>query len=387
MEKPDFSEIKGRTRALIKERFIDRLGKRKIRFFISAGICLALFFVLHGITIKLSESLDEQNMSARWAADGGYAQISCFFSSNAEISAEKIEELEHTLDSALLEASIENEDDNGNDAGRRLFVYAYSADGVVEIESEHGKLKAKALGVGGDFFLFHRLKLKNGSFFSGNDVMQDFCIIDEDAAWQLFGSSDVVGQMVTVGGTPHIISGVIDRAEDKLSKAAGLSETLVYVSCESLSNYGTNNGINHYEICMPNPVSNYAYNLVKDKLKIDDKYIEIIENSGRFSLIKRIEIIKSFFVRSMNGKGIIYPYWENVARGYEDIIAFLTVMAFLFIAYAVIIYVWLVIYLWRNKGYTMGDVFSGIKGMIEDARDKRYQKAYNASKKEKGEEL
>ena len=130
--------------------------------------------------------------------------------------------------------------------------------------------------MGGDFFLFHRLKLKNGSFFSGNDVMQDFCIIDEDAAWQLFGSSDVVGQMVTVGGTPHIVSGVIERAEDKLSKAAGLSETLVYVSYESLSNYGTNNGINHYEICMPNPVSNYAYNLVKDKLKIDDKYIEII---------------------------------------------------------------------------------------------------------------
>ena len=38
-----------------------------------------------------------------------------------------------------------------------------------------------------------------------------------------------------------------------MEKAAGLTSTVVYVSYETLETYGTSNGINHYEIVMPNP--------------------------------------------------------------------------------------------------------------------------------------
>lgn len=50
--------------------------------------------------------------------------------------------------------------------------------------------------------MFHPLKLITGSYFSGNDLMQDYCIIDQDAAWQLFGSNDVVGMTVYIGNVP-----------------------------------------------------------------------------------------------------------------------------------------------------------------------------------------
>ena len=35
-------------------------------------------------------------------------------------------------------------------------------------------LTADAIGIGGDFFLFHPLTLLNGSYFSGNDLMKDY---------------------------------------------------------------------------------------------------------------------------------------------------------------------------------------------------------------------
>ena len=96
------------------------------------------------------------------------------------------------------------------------------------------------------------------------------------------------------------------------------------------------NGINHYEIVMPNPVDEFAYGKVKEGIGIDEKNVEIVENSRRYSLPNRIKTILAFGTRSMNGKAIIYPYWENLARGYEDIIALLTVVMLLLLLYPVV---------------------------------------------------
>ncbi len=65
--------------------------------------------------------------------------------------------------------------------------------------------------------------------------------------------------------------------------------------------YGTNNGINHYEIVMPNPVDEFAYGKVKEGIGIDEKNVEIVENSRRYSLPNRIKTILAFGTRSMNG--------------------------------------------------------------------------------------
>lgn len=54
-----------------------------------------------------------------------------------------------------------------------------------------------------------------GSYFSGSDLMQDHIILDQDSAWQLFGSYDVEGMQVMIGNVPHIVSGVIRREEAK----------------------------------------------------------------------------------------------------------------------------------------------------------------------------
>ena len=141
-----------------------------------------------------------------------------------------------------------------------------------------------------------------------------------------------------------------------MEKAAGLT-TVVYVSYETLETYGTSNGINHYEIVMPNPVDEFAYGKVKEGIGIDEKNVEIVENSRRYSLPNRIKTILAFGTRSMNGKAIIYPYWENLARGYEDIIALLTVFMLFLLLYPVVTVIWCFVHWWRHKGWTLKDVW------------------------------
>lgn len=335
----------------------------------TGGVSFAVFLILLAVTGHLASSLPEQRMAERWSEKGGVAQVSCFFSADARVTEDTLREFEYSLESFLQEASITQESEN---PGARLWTDAYSAEGKITLSSENGSLEADATGIGGDFFLFHPQKLLYGAYFSGNDLNQDYCIIDEDAAWQLFGSNDVAGMMVYIAGVPHIVTGVIERPDDRLVKAAGLDATRVYVSLSTLERYGSSRGINHYEIVMPNPVKEFAIKHVQEQLEKDERETEVLENTSRYSLLNRLKVIGAFGTRSMNGKAIIYPYWENVARAYEDIIGLCTVFMLIFLLYPTVLALVFFIQWWRHKGWTFKSVWLKIKDKMEDFRDRRY---------------
>lgn len=348
---------------------------KKIILGISGGISFLVFLILMLTAHHLGQAQTSQTMAERWSADGGAAQVSCFFSVNALVTEDRILEFEHTIDGALTDAAVVQESEN---PGARLWADAYSADGKITLSTDRGTVTADAVGIGGDFFLFHPQKLLYGAYFSGNDLMQDYCVIDEDAAWQLFGSPDVAGMTVYIGGIPHIVTGVVERPDGRLERAAGLDSTFVYVSYKTLSELGTNNGINHYEIVMPNPVSEFAYKYIKENLGSDEKETEVIENSGRYSFLSRLKLITAFGTRSMNGRAIIYPYWENIARGYEDILAVITLFELLLLAYAAVIALALFIIWWRRKGWTIKGKAIVLKDkaerLMEGQRERRLKK-------------
>lgn len=335
---------------------------KKLVLGISGGVSFLLFLILAFVTNHLGQTQDSQSMAERWSRDGNVSQVSCFFSVNAGMDEDRIKEFEHTIDSALADAAVLQESEN---PGARLWADAYSADGKISISSDRSSLEADAIGIGGDFFLFHPLKLLSGSYFTGNDLNQDYCVIDQDAAWQLFGSNDVAGMTVYISGIPHIVTGVVQREEGRLTEAAGLNSTLIYVSYQTLSELGTNNGINHYEIVLPDPVSNFAYNYVKEKLGNSEKETEVVENTSRYSFLSRLKLIPQFGTRSMNGKAIIYPYWENVARGYEDILTVVTLFELLFLLYAVILALVFFCIWWKHKGWTIREKWLILKDKAE----------------------
>jgi len=307
---------------------------KKLVLGISGGLSFLIFLILLITTNQIIGAQDTQQMARRWSKENDAAQVSCFFAADSETTEDTILMFEHGIDSALTEASVVQESEN---PGARLWADAYSADGKITLSNNKTSVTADAIGIGGDFFLFHPLTLINGAYFSGNDLMQDYCVIDKDAAWQLFGSYDVAGMTVYISGIPHIVTGVVERPEGRLAEAAGLEGTLVYVSLETLETLGTSYGINHYEIVMPDPVTGFAYNHVKENLGKEENATEVVENSARYSLLSRLKLIGQFGVRSMNGKGIIYPYWENMARGYEDILMILTLLQLLTLLYPVIL--------------------------------------------------
>lgn len=359
-------------------------NKKKCIWYCSAVVSFLLFLLLLGWTNHLANTQDAQQMAGRWSEKKDVAQISCFFSSKADVTEDTIQSFEYSLKNVLQEASITETSENPS---ARLWVDAYSADGKITLVNGKNTLDANAIGIGGDFFMFHPLKLITGAYFSGNDLMQDYCIIDQDAAWQLFGSNDVVGMTVYIGNVPHIVTGVVQRPDSRMDKAAGLNSTVVYVSYETLSAYGTNNGINHYEIVMPNPVDEFAYGKVKEGIGIDEKNVEIVENSRRYSLPNRIKTIFAFGTRSMNGKAIIYPYWENLARGYEDIIALLTVVMLLLLLYPVVTVIWCFVHWWRHKGWTLKEVWHTGKDKAERAVERRREKKHPHRERDVLEEL
>ena len=353
---------------------------KKIVLGISGGISFLIFLILLFTTNYLGHSQLSQTAADRWSSKKNASQVSCFFSVGSGITEDEIIDFEHTVDSALVDASVVQESEN---PGARLWADAYSADGTVNISTDKANITADAIGIGGDFFLFHPVKLLNGAYFSGNDLMQDYCVIDEDAAWQLFGSNDVAGMMVYIGGIPHIVTGVVERPDGRLAEAAGLDSTLVYVSYQTLNELGISHGINHYEIVMPNPVTGFAVNYIREKLGTEEKETEIVENTTRYSLLSRLKLLTQFGVRSMNGKAIIYPYWENIARGYEDILALLTLFGILFLAYPVGLGLVFFCIWWKHKGWTMRDVRLKLMDKAERWVEKRREKRRESRRKKK----
>lgn len=342
---------------------------------ISGAISFVIFLILLLVISHFGGVQSSQQMAQRWSKDGDVAQVSCFFSVDSGITQDRIQEFEHTIDSTLSEASVIQDSENPS---ARLWIDAYSADGSVFITSDRGALQANAIGIGGDFFQFHPMTIVSGFYFSGNDLMQDYCVIDRDVAWQLFGASDVSGMTVYIGNVPHIVIGVVERPEGRLSEAAGLDSPLVYVSYKTLTELGQSNGINHFEIVMPNPVTGFAENLIRENLGSDPLKTEVLENTTRYSLSSRLKLIAQFGLRSMNGKAIIYPYWENIARGYADILALLTFFEMLFLAYAIVTALILFIIWWKHKGWTVKEKCKILKDklerLIERSRAKRLEK-------------
>lgn len=290
---------------------------------VTAVVALAaavILLALSALAAHIKRIPVSQNMVSRWDSDGGYSQISVFYAKEARPDAMRLKSFEYSLPGAFVEGGIEEPSENA-----RMWVSAYSGDGRIQVTGNKGSIDTAAVGVGGDFFLFHPFKLLYGSYFSGSDLMQDGIIIDEDAAWQLFGAYDVAGMTVTIGGVPHYVAGVIRRDDSMMDKKAGTDKMTVYLSYDSLSRYGSTEGISCYEILLPNPVSGYGVKLVREKLGVDEQTSVLVENSERYSLVSLFKVIGAFGTRSMQTMGIIWPGWENAARGWEDVLALLLI--------------------------------------------------------------
>jgi hypothetical protein len=394
-------------------------NKKRNTVFIILAVLLLLDIILGLICRFIVSDLPDQLTAERWDEDGGAAQVSLFFTEDQMITVDNIRKLEYTMEKKMQETGITaDDDDEENSEGTdkkgspkivdtkpigkedsakseeetaeeepvKIYNSAYSAQGICTLAFENKKAEnIDAIGVGGDFFLFHPMELVSGGYFGGDDLMKDKIVIDEYLAWQLFGSSDIIGQCVTISGINHYIAGVVKCVGGRFNEAAGLSRSTVYMSYDSLAKYGTilsgriseieisedgakmqEGGISCYEVVMPEPVDGIALSIVKESAGLEDKYIAVVDNTKRFGGFALFDVIRGFGIRSMWTQPIYYPYWENVARGWEDVLGVIFLFRIIFkVAFWLIIAV-LVVIAYRNKTWT-------VRGVVKDLADRKYE--------------
>ena len=350
--------------------------KKKILLISVNALLVIAFIVCLAASGSIKKTLRSQQAATAWAGQSGerFAQISAFLPEGSTFGENAVRSLRESIDRALIDASLTEEE------GRKLYTDAWSAEGEVSIISSLGTSPAPAYGVGGDYFLFHPLKLRDGSYLSRNDLMKDRVVLDEELAWRLFGAVNLAGLEVLIGGKPHVIAGVVSREDDFASSKAYPGGAGLFMSFESLDDL-TEGGarIICYEIVMPDPITGFALDTMTELFP--NKSAAIVENSARYSLSSILKVIGAFGERSMRTDGIIYPYWENAARYTEDWLALLLLLSLALIVFPAVC---AVIYCVKVIRFSYGRGRGAIAQKVE-ARDERAAENYRQANLEEFE--
>ena len=298
-------------------------SKKKILLVAANAVLLVLIAVCLLKVNSYSRVLLSQQAAEYWAGDSAepFAQVSCFFPEAKLATTDSIFTFRKTIDGKLTDAGIEPKEEG------EYWTDCYSAEDSLTVAGDRNSSEATVIGVGGDFFLFHPYELISGSYLSEDDVMKDRVILDYELAWKLFGGTSLEGMSVTINGTPYYVAGVVRRETDKFSTKAFSGEPVMFMSYSTLSSLKEGTGISCYELAMPDPISNYAENFVKESFKTAEG-VEV-ENSTRYNFSSIFKMFTDFGSRSISNSGVVYPYWENAARISEVYVARLYVFVFL----------------------------------------------------------
>jgi hypothetical protein len=323
----------------------DRQMKRKAIFTAIINIsALLIFSVLLLISNSVKDSMKSQQTAEEWAAQGDtrFSQVSCFTSESSALTKDMLTKASYQIDEKLKQASINPY--ISEDSHQRIWTYAYSKSAKLTVKNENKSTEANAVVAGGDFFVFHPVKMLSGYYFSPDDLMQDRIVIDEDLAWQMFGSKNVVGMTLQIKDRTFLVAGVSSKPSDNISKLTYGKEPKVYISYDAYADiFPDNNSITCFEACIPNPVDSFAKDTVKSTIGLDESKIKLVENTNRYSFINMIKFIKSFAKRYIDDSEIYYPFWENSARVAEGRLSLLTALQIVFALPTVITVVVLII--------------------------------------------
>ncbi len=332
--------------------------------------------ILQLVQKKTSENLIDQRMANRWSKDHDYAQVSLFFPYGTELEETDIKGVDYQINHTLEEISMFAENPS-----QRLFLSCWYSTGSITLTRESATASVEAIGVSGDFFLFHPMEFISGEPIPTNSLMTDYVVLDERTAWNLFGATNVAGMEVRINGIPHIVSGVVKPDISKLSTLAGSKENLIYTTNESLKEYGTLDSAMAFELVMPEPYEGFAMDSLQ---KCFEKYKdsgEWIDNSKRFEFFKLWKIFKIRKSMVMQTKPVVYPYWENLARFYENkFIGFWEIRIIIYVISSITVILEL-ISIWKMRTFDKEDIKDAWIHMIERMREKRNLRK---AKKEEG---
>lgn len=355
------------------KKFLSQFSQPRLRRWALRG---AAVLALVGISLGLGAARrgllgrSDQQAAQSWSGDGTrFAQLSLFLAPGSALSSDGIREKRSALDTALTEASIKPANDTA-----RLWLDAYSCSYTGSASAGNASAKVNITAVGGDFFFFHPQRFLYGGGFAESDEQHDTAVLDELAAWQLFGSSDVVGRDLTVNGKDYLICGV---AAAKLGAADKLTYgelPRLWLSYDSV-HIGTDTAVTCYEAVLPDPYTGYAKNLLKTGFGTADLDCTVTENSARHRLGALWNTLRSLPRAGMRSSGAAYPYWENAEQYNLGRAAVLLGLQVLCLIYPVLAAAVLLVLCWRRRHWHLRD----LRAALVRRHERRLQAAWDAS--------
>ena len=295
--------------------------------------------------------------------------MTCFVPVDEKQKVEAVYQFRQDMQKKLHEAAMDI------DYTGRLWVDAWSTSGKVQATSELGKGEARAIAVGGEFFSFHPLRLLSGSYLTEDDLTKDRVLLDEELAWLLFGGTQLQGLELKLNGVPFVVGGVVEREQDAFSRLAYTAGMGLYMSFDAYAQLNEAAGIDCYEFVCAEPVRGFALSLAREKFPIGQGVI--VQNTGRFSASRLLDVIRAFSTRSMQTQGVSFPYWENAARSAEDRCALMLLLGTLLALFPAGLGLWYLIRLLRRgKTKLSEDVLPGWKDKAEEAVRVRQRRAW-----------
>ena len=145
------------------------------------------------------------------------------------------------------------------------------------------------------------------------------------------------------------------------------------------TNYKDTGMITAYEIVMPDPVEGYAAAILEKALGEETGAI-VVDNTNRFVIRNLVKDIREFPLLGMRTEAVRYPYWENVAIGWETIFAALFLLECILIVLAILLLVWMIIHWYTHKSWTL---MGGIQSLQDSAYERQSRKKYPEYYREK----
>lgn len=165
-----------------RHRRLPRLHGGKLALLIACLIQTALSVFSFAMLGKVTGALITQSAADVWRGGSGerFAQVSAFLPVNGRIDLDTIRSFRVTLEDEFVQNSIfapePDAQDPSADTSARLYADAYSGSTQLSVSGKSpGSVTVTAIGVGGDYFLFHPLQLLSGGYVSDEDYMADRC--------------------------------------------------------------------------------------------------------------------------------------------------------------------------------------------------------------------
>lgn len=298
---------------------------------LAAAVLLILSLVPAYLWIRLRESFTEQTAAERWrgSSEARFCQVSCFLDESVGIPPEQEYSIRESLEAALAGESEER------------WALALSGSCNVSVARDSEQLNARGVYTAGSFAHFHPVQMVSGSWYDSTETNRDGVVLDMQLAWKLFGGYDLQGMSVKLNGIPVQITGVARSPESSMEQQVFGQTPTIWFSMDLMKRMGQEAKAVCVEAVLPDPVTHFALERLKNAVGTSAGTCEYVENTDRFSLKNSLEVFIHPENRVMRTSRVTYPYWENAARVAESRCgAYIAAMLFLLVFPACLLVYW-----------------------------------------------